>query len=71
MSEFKHKISYYKDIVRQSKGTAKRIEVLPMSQVVNAKYVSQTKDVTREATKTRVQVIMNHHGAVLRALKNR
>lgn len=66
MSEFKHHVSYYKEIAQQAK-TMKRAEVLP--QGVAAESSNRPRNL--EETKARVAVIMQHHGAVLRALKDR
>lgn len=66
MSEFKHHVSYYKEIAQQAK-TMKRVEVLP--QGVAAESSNRPRNL--EETKARVAVIMQHHGAVLRALKDR
>lgn len=70
MSDFKHSISYYKDIVKQAKTTS-RAAILPKSLTVGDTFTPTTKEQAKDRTKARVQVILRHHGAVLRALKHR
>lgn len=71
MSEFKHAVSYYKNIVTHAKQARTREGVPPKSGTVTVSDTYSLKQKSKELTKARVQVVMAHHGEVLRALKNR